>query len=203
MGFLSLNQMALTLNFTIEDSDCACNQLTFTDTTGSTTNGWGDSGNKSRTDITEALILVNFPDGTEASLDITTELNILADGVAYTKTINITDFTGFSTTSLFPAGVYTFVFKCTDDVETIYTTTNTYFFWCYYKSCLNTLLQGYTESSCCGSCEEKTKNKIIRTSTLLEALRKAAECKDLTRFNTIKATLDTLCGTAASNCGCG
>jgi hypothetical protein len=204
LGFFIPKNMSLTLDFTIEDSDCSCNLLTFTDTTNLGAGiGWGDGVTDSRTDMTECLLLIDFPNGTESSIDITSELNILADSTAYTKSISITDFDTFTSESLFPAGVYTFVFKCTASDATVYTVTKTYFFWCSYKSCLNTMLQGYTESTCCGGCEEKTKNKIIRTSTLLSALQKAAECKDLTRFNTIKATLDSLCGTTTSNCGCG
>lgn len=193
--------MALVLDYTVS-IPCTCQSIIFTDTTGaydagSNAGGWG-APNIANGDVTIATLKITFPDTTEQTISVLTEVNA---GIGFEKTIAITDLEGFSTDSLFPAGKYTFEFKVTTDSVTYYSTEVEMFSWCSYSECYKNLLIGYTGSDCCDGCQDAAKEKITKVAVLLESLKAAADCLDEARFNSISAKLQTLCKTT-SDCGC-
>ncbi len=60
--------MALTLDFTFSQS-ADCDTITFTETTGDGTGGYGDGGNPLHTDVRNTLLNITFPDGTSADIN--------------------------------------------------------------------------------------------------------------------------------------
>jgi hypothetical protein len=96
--------MALTLDFTLAQS-ADCDTLTFTETTGDGTGGYGDAGNIAHTDVENSDLLITFPDGTTSRIDkgYTPDNATNPNG---TETYSPSDF-GYST---MPSGVWDVAF---------------------------------------------------------------------------------------------
>jgi hypothetical protein len=60
--------MALTLSFTVAQS-ADCDTLTFTETTGDQTGGYGDAGNPLHTDVKNTRLEITLPDDSEVVVD--------------------------------------------------------------------------------------------------------------------------------------
>lgn len=169
-----------------------CTQIKFTETTGiytaSNQGGYG-SPNPELVDVTTAVLTITSPDETEYIIDLLAE-----DFPSSTSDFSI--ILDIDLTSIID-GKWLFEYVVST-VSTSYTKTKYELFFCNSECCVKQLLTNLKLENCGCNCESIDYDTYIKASTLLDGLKKASSCGDVSSFTRIKTTLDKIC----LNSGC-
>ena len=180
--------MALALNFSICQAS-NCKDFTFKELTGTynvTNNptGYG-TPNIDTPAVTKAVLTITNPSGVITTVDLHPAgfpiKDITLSGYLITSLTTLTD------------GKYTFTYTITipGDPDVIYTKTIYEYFFCNSQCCVTKMLP-YVES--CDCCQDNISQKNYNTAwSMLESLKKAAQCGDSTVFASILKILTRLC----------
>ena len=180
--------MALALKFSICQSP-NCKDFTFKELTGTYNSinniiGYG-TPNINTTVVTKAVLKVTDPLGVITTIDL------------YAVGFPVKDITlnGYLITSLntLSDGKYTFTYTITipGSPDVVYTKTIYEYFFCNSECCVNKLLP-YVETCDCCQDNISQKNYLIAWS-MLESLKKAAQCGDSTLFANILKIITKIC----------
>ena len=191
--------MALVLDFTICENS-TCDGFTFKDITGIynvTTNptGWG-APNDTLADVTTPVTLdITLPNGTTTySIDLTTTSPTFPVNQAPDELEVDMSSMGGSAGDKIPDGIYTFVYTVTTTNAT-YTQTVTAAFYCQVNCCVLSMFKDLNVD--CDCCDED-RNNLMSAYLLLQGLKYAANCGNISEFNSILAALQKKC--TQSNC---
>ena len=182
--------MALTLSFTACVQNC-CKSLVITDTTGAGTLGDG-SGDWNDTvaydNVTEALITITYPSGTEEEIDVTDEFVS-----AITGSFAFDDITG-----TFPDGKYTVTYQITDDSGNVYTKSIITYNYCNSECCVYHMWsQMY--SYLCNTCDYTDYlENTLSAQALLTGLISSINCTNFAAMDDVLDLIADLC--SFNNC---
>jgi hypothetical protein len=180
--------MALALKFSICQAS-NCKDYTFKELTGTynainNLTGYG-TPNIDTTVVTSAVLTVTDP------LGVITTIDLFAVGFPV-KDLTLNGYLISSLTTL-SDGKYTFTYTVTvaGEPDVIYTKTIYQYFFCNSECCVTKMLP-YVES--CDCCNDNVSQKNYLTAwSMLESLKKAAQCGDSTVFASILKILTKLC----------
>lgn len=187
--------MALVLKYNLCVTD-GCTQIKFTENTGfySTVNttGWG-TPNVLLSNVVSAVLTIKGPDG------ISHNVNLFSTALFPSDTSN-TEYTiplaSYGSPTTITDGQWYFLYTVTMNDTTVYKTTVYKYFYCNLECCVNSMLLNIETCDCCTT-YDSYKN-YVHAWTMLESLKDAAKCGDVTRFTSIKKIIDKLC----LNSGC-
>lgn len=187
--------MALELSYQVCLQEC-CKEIQLTDITydysPDNLGGWG-APNDDRGSVVEATLLLTDPNGTDYSIDITTE-------VQNDEVIVITsDEIGLSAGVDIPSGVYYFTISV--DTGTITTFDCTKLFYCIEAKAINKLIGEFDPCDIC-KCEQGDElQDILDIWTYFLVLQNAACCGKIDKFNELLEIINQLLGSnPCSNC---
>jgi len=190
--------MALVLDFSVcQSSDCT--EFTFSDNTGAynaTTNpyGWG-APNVALADVQTPVTLdITTPGGSTFQIDLI--LTTPAFPVDQPPNELVVDMSSLGGTAgdPFPDGIYTFVYS----VSTIfgdYSQTITVAFYCQVQCCVYSMFNDLNPH--CDCCDDD-RNTLINAYLMFKGLIYAANCGNVSEFNSVLAQLQKIC--TQSNC---
>ena len=172
-----------------------CTQLQFSENTGIYTlanpGGWG-TPNIEIGNVVTATLLIKGPDGVEYTIDLTIG-NLPSNIVGFSYNIPLVSMGSPITIT---DGQWYFVYTVIDDNDVEYSTTVNKYFTCNTKCCISNML---AKVNTCDSCPKDDSEELYnKAKTMFDSLENAAECGDLTTFNSIKKIIDKLC----LNSGC-
>lgn len=191
--------MSLVLDFSVCQS-ADCTKFTFTDNTGAydaSTNptGWGAPNPTLADVITPCTLDITTPDGTTYQIDLVSTTPVFpVSAPPNTLTLDASSIGGTAGDSL-PDGIYTFTYTVTTTGPTTYTQTITVGFYCQVKCCVFTMIKDL-DITC--DCCDTDKDTLMNAYLMYKGLIYAANCGNITQFNTILAALQKLC--TQSNC---
>ncbi len=172
-----------------------CTELTFSETTGAydsvtNTGGYG-SPNINIADVANAVLRITSPDDTICDIDVKDLSDFPTTNEDFEYSIDLADLE--DRTSI-EDGYWQFSYRVTDGASTLYEGTKAYFFYCNSNCCVERLLAGIEVDEC--MCSESTSKKIENYTlarTMLQSLKAASSCSNVTNFNKIKTLLAKLC----------
>lgn len=171
-----------------------CKQLAFTESTGiysiSNTTGWG-TPNELISDATSAILTITNTENISYNIDLFT-LGLFpssSNSVTYTIPLAL-----YGNPSSITDGQWYFKYTVITSTTT-YVTEKYYYFTCNSENCVNNMIP----TEICDSCKDNTDyDNYIKAWSFLKSLEKAAQCGNVTLFNSIKKIIDKLCKN--SNC---
>jgi len=185
--------------------------MELTDTTGEYSNpsnleGWG-TPNIELSSVTEAILVLTFPDGEEYTIDVTNTVAnaVIVDGKFIIDSIVPADL-GLGISS-FSDGIYTTTFTITASGED-YTITlvDKALVTCATQCCVNRMLESAINEYLCGA-NCKTNDKIVEAlkarALLLQAIKWSFKCNKLEEAQKLLNQANKICGNNQGNCGCG
>lgn len=187
--------MAFIPNFSICESS-GCNSLSFSETTGieslSNPSGYGGA-NPSTTNIASAILTVTLDNGTTYPFTLTPTTD---SSIEYTITPAQLGYTTLGAT--IPDQIITFKYTLITNASTPVTYIQVYVkaFYCKVECCVNTMFADL-DFEC--DCSVDETNKALKAFAMLQGLKLAAGCSNVTNFNNILTQLTKLCST--TSCG--
>jgi len=174
-----------------------CSVLKIFETTGAydvTTNqgGYGAENNVGTGDVNNGNLKITDPEGEEYNI----ELNIASENPSYYIELDISSELGRESIE---DGLWKFEYSFFGPNDDQYFATVQYFFYCNIECCVSKLLNKVDVFV--DKITENNKNKIdtyMIAKTMLEALKGAASCYNISEFNNIKEFLTKICRN--SNC---
>lgn len=172
-----------------------CKGLTFVETTGAynatyNLNGWG-APNRTTAMATAAVLTVTNPAGTAYNIDLFATGNFPTTNDSLEYEIDVTDI-GLTEGDEIPDGIYKFKYTVTtvSGTTVVYSTTIYHAFYCQVQCCIHSMFKDIDVECDCSATqiEQATKGLV-----LLKGLTSAANCGNVTEFNTILAQLEKIC----------
>ncbi len=188
--------MALILNFNLCESG-GCNSLTFSELTGlynaeSNTTGYG-TPNPDIGDATAAVLTVTLASGDSYDIDLFETGNFPTTNSSIEYEINPTEIGYASLDDLIDDQIITFTYTVTIDDEE-YTQVVVKALYCQVQCCVNTM---FVELDFTCDCSVDETNKALKAFAMLQGLKQAAGCGNVTNFNNILTQLNKLCATTS------
>lgn len=193
--------MSIVLQFNICESG-GCNQLAFSETTGSydainNPNGWG-SPNPLTSDATAATLDVLLANGSTYTFDLFATSNFPTTDPTKIFYIENTDL-GYTTGTNILDQIITFTYTVVTSGGT-FTQTGIYSFYCNVECCVNSIFLDLDFDGC-SDCFTNSMEQALKAFAMLEGLKAASNCGNSTQFTNILTQLNKICST--SNCaGC-
>lgn len=195
---------SIILNFNICESS-NCDQLVFTDTTGSysstNTSGYG-SPNDDISSVTATTLTITDPTG------IITVINLFTLSPSFPTTDSTQEYIISpsnigSLNTKFTDGIYIFIYSVTtvvNGVTTIYTQTVQKLFYCQAKCCIQSLFTAIDDFDC--DCNQSQIEEAYQGDILLRLLQRASGCGSTSRFTEALTLIQSLCNTSSTCTEC-
>ncbi len=172
----------------------SCEYLQVTDVTGeydanTNTEGWGDNSTLQESDVDKIEIIIEFPDGSKKTVDVTSQLpsDVKAD-------VQYNDISGD-----FSDGIYNVIYKIKDTSGNKYKDTVTTIFACHVSCCVTKIFAKAPDELC--DCDHDIfLRDALQAKGLLRTLKAMGACNKTKRVNDIIKRINRIC--AFNDCKC-
>lgn len=145
-------------------------------------------------DVTGVTILITIP-GSTTPITITNPVGLPTLDTTFKYEVST------SVLSPIPDGIYKIEYIITAGDESFSYGPRYFFFTCNVECCVFRIYSQIAQSTDC-ACDSNIIKNALYASTLLEGLKSAKDCGNITAVNNILNKLTEMCGLAGQDCGC-
>lgn len=176
------------------DLNNSCSELSFSETTGAysvtNTGGYG-APNPATSDIETYVLVITAPDGTQYTIDLknTGLFPTTNSTIVYTIPMAL-----LGNRTVIEDGYWQFSWSALSAGPTHSIGNSAAYFTCNADCCVAALLAkiDFTDDCCCSD-DHNNINDYLKAKVLLEGLKNAAFCGNISLFHNIQTTLDKIC----------